>query len=316
MWRPRLPKTNLYPTGSLYRGMILYGPCSTQLALDVSKLLGVEAVRFETKVFPDGESYVRLPPTRPLDDVILINTMFPEQDKRFVETLLMCDSLKRNGAERITLVIPYLAYARQDKVFLPGEPVSPRPIGQALRCSGVDQVFVVEAHSEEAVTALGPVAHNVKVFESLCEAIGRLEGGPQVVAAPDVKAAQRAKALADRLGLEFVSFRKHRDRVTGEVRTQMEVEVDVNGKTVVFVDDIISTGGSIASAASILKSMGADRIFAVAIHALMVGNAQQVLSSSGVLRVLGSNTIENRFTAYSVAREVAAALRSHGVGAK
>lgn len=294
--------------------MILFGPHSALLAQEVAGLLGLRAMCFDTKVFPDGESYVKLPSTERLEEVLLINTMFPDQDKRFVETLLMCDALTRNGTKRITLVVPYLAYARQDKVFLPGEPVSPKPLGQALRCVGVEEMFVVEAHSEEAIGALGLKSHNVRVSDSLRRAVEALDEKPQVVVAPDSKASGRARALAESLGLEFMCFKKQRDRVTGHVETTPEIEVDVKDKTVVFVDDIISTGGSVASAASTLKKRGAGQVFAVAIHALMVGNAEQLLSSSGVRRVIGSNTVQNRFTAYSVAHELAEELRKHGFG--
>ncbi|PSN90035.1 hypothetical protein B9Q06_04020 [Candidatus Marsarchaeota G2 archaeon ECH_B_2] len=305
---------NQYPHtfGELGHHMIVYGSSSTQLAADLSRLLGASAARFETKVFPDGESYVRLPRIDGVEKTLVVNTMYPNQDKRLVETLLMCDALKRNGAKKIALVAPYLAYARQDKVFLQGEPVSPQPIGQALKCSGVDEMFVVEAHSDEAVSALGLKCWNVRVVDSMSRAVSSLNKTPQVVAAPDVKASHRAKAIADRLGLELIVFSKQRDRLTGEVTTHPSTEVDVKGKTVVFVDDIISTGGSIASAARIVKEAGAQTIFAVCVHALMVGGAEELLASSGVCRVIGSNTVENRFTSYSVAPELVEELRRHG----
>jgi len=296
--------------------MILYGSYSRGLAVDISNILGIESLSFETKTFPDGEKYVRLPTTSELGDVILVNTMYPDQNSRFVETLLMCDSLKRNGAKRIVLVAPYLAYARQDKVFLPGEPVSPRPIGQALKCSGVGEIIVVEAHSEEAVRALGVTCHNVRVVESMVRAVASLKKTPQVVVAPDEKASQRAKTIAGRLGLEFMSFTKRRDRVTGKVETKPNIEVDVRGKTVVFVDDIISTGGSIASAAATLRKMGAEEMFAVCVHALMVDGAYELLSSNGVSDVIGSNTVEGRFSVYSVAQEVAEELVRCGFSGK
>ncbi|MEM3799788.1 MAG: ribose-phosphate diphosphokinase [Thermoprotei archaeon] len=289
--------------------MILYGSSSVQLATDLSRLLGISATPFETKVFPDGESYVRLPKIGEVEKAIVVNTMYPNQDKRLVETLLMCNALKRNGVRKIVLVTPYLAYARQDKVFLPGEPVSPQPIGQALKCAGVDEMFVVEAHSDEAVTALGLECHNVRVIDSMSRAISSLEEPPQVVAAPDEKASRRAKAIADRLGLELFVFSKQRNRLTGEVVTRPNIEVDVRGKTVVFVDDIISTGGSIAYAARMLKESGAHSVFAVCVHALMVGGAEERLASSGVTRVVGSNTVEGRFTGYSVAPELAQQLQ-------
>jgi ribose-phosphate pyrophosphokinase len=292
--------------------MIVYGSFSSRLAADLSGLLGQSSTAFETKVFPDGESYVRLPELDGVKWAIVVNTMFPNQDKRFVETLLMCDALKRNGVTKISVVIPYLAYARQDKVFLPGEPVSTRVIGQSLKCSGVDEAFVVEAHSREAVEALGLNCVNVDVTKSLTKAVAELGAKPQVVVAPDQKASRRAEMIADELGLEVMVFSKTRDKTTGQVSTAPAVEANVNGKTVVFVDDIISTGGSIASAARLLRARGAAAMFAVCVHALMVGGAEDLLASSGIRRVIGSNTVEGKYSAYSVAPDIAEELRRHG----
>lgn len=289
--------------------MILYGPYSSSIGHELAEALGQKKVGFVTKIFPDGESYIRLPESVG-EQTVVVNTLFPDQDKRFVETLLMCDSLTRNGADEITLVTPYLAYARQDKVFLNGEPIALKALGSALSCVGVKKLVAVEAHSQEAIEALGLEAINVKVNQSLCGAVQALPQRPHVVVAPDEKASFRAKEIADKLGLELMVFSKYRDRDTGEVKKIEPLKpVDVKEKVVVLVDDIISSGESIAKASVILKSLGAGAIYAVCVHALMVKNAEQRLRDSGVLSVFGSNTVENEFAKFSVAKELTSALK-------
>lgn len=289
--------------------MIVCGPSSISLGTEVTGILGQERILFDTKVFPDGESYVRIDTPVEGLNVTIINTLFPDQDKRFVETLLMCDALRRNGAKEITVVTPYLAYARQDKVFRDGEPVAPKALGSALRCSGVDRLVVVEAHSGEALEALGIPNVNVQVEKRMSQFISSVNVDTDLVVAPDVKAAERAGKIADVLNADLMVFSKKRDRSSGEVVCEPLNTVHLQGKTAFIVDDIISTGRSVASASEYLKRGGVKSVYAVCVHALMLGESEVRIKQAGVGEIFGSNTIENRFAKFSVAQEIADAIK-------
>lgn len=264
--------------------------------------------RFEAKVFPDGESYVRIPELSGAEHVFVMNSLYPNQDKKIVETLLICEALQEANVNDLTLILPYLAYARQDRIFLKGEPVSVRAIGSIFRCAGASRVYVVEAHSDEAIRAFGGDVSNIGVNESLIAAIKGLEHMPDLIVAPDEKASKRAKIVADAIGAESVSFSKYRDRITGEVSSELNNQVELRGKNAVIIDDIISTGKSVANASRALLERGVRSVRAFCIHALMVQDAEGLLTNSGVQGIYGSNTLDTKFTKYSVALEVSNAL--------
>jgi ribose-phosphate pyrophosphokinase len=245
----------------------------------------------EGKVFPDGESYVRLPAEAVgAEWVCVVKTLAPPQDKSLVELLLTLDALREKSAGRVTAIVPYLAYSRQDREFLPNEAVSVRTVLRAIRCAGADELYTVEVHKEESLRFFGGRAFSVSPYELMARRIGLPEGRVAVIA-PDRGAIGRARRFAEALGVSEVDYLvKHRDRVTGQVTFEPR-EVDVDGKDVVIVDDIISTGGTVAKAARILLTKGARRILVVVAHALMVGNAWERLVEAGVEKVYAANTV-------------------------
>ncbi len=283
---------------------------SSSIANRLSQALGTDLRIFDSKLFPDGDSYVRLTERPSTSEVILVNTLYPNQDKKIIETLLMCDALGRGGVKRITLVSPYLAYTRQDRVFLEGEAISPRAIGLALKSAGISRIISVETHSHEAVEALEIQVTDVKATRPMVEAITKLPKPVKYIVAPDFKALRFADEVAKNLNLETFVFSKQRDRTTGEVSSELVKGHALNGEPVCIVDDMISTGGSIANASIKLKEIGAGPIFAVCVHALMVDGASAILRRSGVEEVWGSDTVENEFTRYSITDELVTAI--HG----
>ncbi len=261
------------------------------------KVAGGLGSRFQViyrKVFPDGESYVRIEANVKSEDVVLIQTTYPEQDKRLLELLFAVDALWNHGARSVKVVLTYLAYARQDREFLPGEAVSVRTVLRLLSSVGVDALYVVDLHKPESLKHFTGQAKNIipsKVFSDKLRSMGLKN---PIVVSPDLGASYRAKALASGLGCECFIVRKHRDRITGQVRHELPENIDVDGKEAVIVDDIISTGGTVANIASFLRRCGASAVFAVASHGLFVGEALRRLRGAGVDKVLTLNTLASR----------------------
>lgn len=271
--------------------LIVPGSNFERQAQRLAEKMGAGVVGVERKVFPDGEMYVRLSAGGSLsgETVVVANTMFPRQNDSLVETMLLADAALRSGAASVVLLLPYLAYARQDKTFLPGEPVSVSAVLHAL-ARRVRLGIVVDAHNPSSLSEVG--WRNVHVLDIL---VSRVFGGLKdpIVIAPDMGALERARVAAGAAGLPYDFLVKERDRKTGEVRLRPK-EVEVEGRDVLMVDDIISTGGTIAEAAKMLRGLGARRVVVAATHGLLIGNALEKMVSAGVERVLLADTLGKR----------------------
>lgn len=255
-----------------------------------SKLKAIEIDVYD-KVFPDGELYVRLanPERVALNKVVIVSTFYPEQEKRILKTMLLIDAAKNNNPSKLIALIPYLAYSRQDKVFLPGEPVSACLIMKLLKNAGVDVLLTVDVHSSRVLECFNGLSVNVMISDLLVKHALRYLNNP-VVIAPDKGALERASLPAKTHGLDYDYLEKHRDRVTGEVSYSPR-EINVRGKDIIIVDDIISTGGTIAESSRMLLKKGANRVIVAASHGLLVGEAIKKLESAGVLKVILADTL-------------------------
>ena len=272
-----------------------------ELAEGVAQRLGLLMITTSRKVFPDGEQYLRLDPNavRGSERVLILQSMFPEQDSKWVELLLAIEAAC-NYASKVALVITYLAYARQDRRFLDGEAVSLRALIRSLGGWCVDKLIVIDAHKPEAVLEAAKEAGiefiNVLPFSYMVRKAG-MESGIDFVLSPDRGALHRARELARSIGVGYDYLEKYRDRITGEIRVEEKV-LDVRGRRVAIVDDIVSTGGTLAKAVELLKRLGAVRVIAVASHALLVGSAVEKLRGAGLDLLITGNTFIRRQTVF------------------
>jgi len=255
--------------------------------------LKAEAHFVEKKKFPDGETYVRIPTTVSGEDVLVVHTGFPDQNDRLIEAIFVIDTLKDLGAESVTLLMPYMPYARQDRRFREGEAVSIKVVLRTLASLDLDYLVVVDIHKEYSLSEFGSGAFNVSVLPYLAEKI-RDEVEDPLVLAPDRGATVRAKSVASVLNAPWDYLEKRRDRVTGEVTIKPK-EISAEGKTVIIVDDMISTGSTLALAAKHLREAGAKRVIALVAHALMIGDAERKLKEAGVDEVITANTLAREY---------------------
>ncbi len=288
---------------------VIPGPASRKLGLRLAELLGAEAVPITCKHFPDGESYVRLDGSVEGETVVIVQSTYPPQDKHLLELCLMADTAKDLGAERVVAVVPYLAYARQDKRFLSGEAVSIRTVGKLLRAAGVDKLITIDIHSDEALKALGIEAVSLSAVPLLARYLAEEKGlGGAFALAPDRGALERAEQASKILGGGFGWLHKERSRITGEVRVE-EKALDISGRTVIIFDDIISTGGTIVAATEVLKKQGAARVYAACTHPLLVNDALKRILASGCDGVVGTDSVPSSVSVVPVAGLLARELR-------
>ncbi len=285
---------------------IVPGPASEKLGADVASRIGQDVVPVSFRVFPDGESYVRLEGDVHDEDVAVVQTTSPPQDSRLIQLALIADAAKRNGARKIIAVVPYLAYARQDKIFLQGEPLSIETIARMLKTSGVDEIITVNAHKEEILSKLPFPARNISSIPSLAEHFRKTTEGAFAVA-PDSGAIHIAEEADRVLRGGHGYLEKHRDRYTGKISIEKK-EFSIRGMTAIIFDDIISTGGTIIAAAKILTELRAAAIYAACAHALLIGDAEERIIRAGVREIVGTDTVPGRVSKVTVAPLIAEEL--------
>lgn len=257
----------------------------------IAERVGAKIVRVSEKVFPDGELYIRIEEPEKVagNPVMVVSTLYPNQLENLFKTLMLIDAARNAGASRLVLYVAYLAYSRQDKIFLPGEPVSACIIARVLKTAGVERLLTVDVHSPRVLECFEGSSVNLVVSDLLVEHAIKYVTNP-IIIAPDKGALERASLPAGKLGLEYDYLIKQRDRTTGEI-TYIPREVKVEGRDVVLVDDIISTGGTIAEASRMLLKNGARRVIVTATHGLFVGNALSKIGDAGVYRIIVADTL-------------------------
>ena len=282
--------------------MIIGGPASQLLAGRVAAILGETLAFCDYRRFPDGESYTQV--ITPLEDEVAIIQSTPT-DQDLVYLLQLLD-IYRDRA--VSLVIPYFGYARQDKVFKPGEPMTARAVATAhnpFLKNG--RIYLVNIHSPSILSHFQCEAKNLDATPLLAEGIGSLGLEDPAIVSPDKGAVAMAKVAAERLGADYDYLQK--TRLSGTEVSMAPKEIDVKGRDVVIIDDMIATGGTMATAISLLRQQGARRVYLAAVHAVLTGSALLKLYRSGVETVLATDTLDKGISTVSVAPLIAEALR-------
>src|SRR3990172_11590519 len=195
---------------------IILGPASKELGEKVAELTGFEKVPVASRVFPDRESYIRLEGTVQGEQVTIVHTTSKPQDTNLMQLAFMANAAKRNGAKKVTAVVPYLAYARQDKIFLEGENVSIETVAAMLKAAGIDQLVTINIHAEAALNKFPFPAKTLTAIPLLAEYFLKKGFTEAFALAPDEGAMYIARQAQQILGGEAGNLEKQRDRHTGQ----------------------------------------------------------------------------------------------------
>ncbi|MEV4655261.1 ribose-phosphate diphosphokinase [Micromonospora sp. NPDC049301] len=298
--------------------MLFSGRGFPELAKEIGEVLGVAPTPADAYEFANGEIFVRFKDSVRGSDAFVVQSVTHGVNTWVMETLIMVDALKRGSAKRITVVLPFYPYARQDKKHRGREPISARLVADLLKTAGANRILTVDLHTAQIQGFFdGPVDH-LFAMDILAEYVEhKYAGRPMTVVAPDSGRVRVAERWTDRLGgcpLAFIH--KTRDPMKPNQVVANRVVGEVEGRVCLIVDDMIDTGGTITGAADILKESGAAEIVVASTHALMSDPATERLKNSPISEIVVTNTLPltpekqlDKLTVLSIAPLLARAIR-------
>ncbi len=268
---------------------VFAGRSNQALAEQICEYLGCPLGRVLLDDFPDGETSLKLLDDVRGSDAFIVQSTCPPANNHLVELLVFIDCVKRASAKRITAVIPYFGYARQDRKDEGRVPITAKLVANLLTTAGADRVLTLDLHAAQIQGFFDIPADNLSAEPVFSAYIASLELGPLTLVSPDVGNVKRARVYANRLGGELAIIDKR--RVSGSETRTMAIIGDVRDKTVLMVDDIIATAGTLVQASEVVRRAGARKIIAAATHGVLCGPAIERLAAAPIDHLAITDTI-------------------------
>ncbi|KPK81179.1 MAG: hypothetical protein AMJ81_10820 [Phycisphaerae bacterium SM23_33] len=268
---------------------VFSGRAHPQMSREVADYLGLKLGRALIQAFPDGELLVKLEEDVRGRDVFIIQPTCPPQNDNLMELLIFIDCARRASAERVAAVVPYFGYARQDRKDEGRVPITAKLVANLISTAGADRVLTMDLHAAQVQGFFDIPVDNLYAEPVLSRYFAEKNLSDLVLVSPDIGNAKRARAYAHRLGGEIAIIDKR--RVSGEEVEPGRIIGDVRGKTVLMMDDMITTAGTVCGAAKLCRDQGAKHVYVGATHALLAGRAIQRLLESAIDHVAVTNTL-------------------------
>ena len=295
---------------------VFSGSAHQELSREIAAFLGVGLGQARLRRFPDSEVSFQIDENIRGTDVFIVQPTSNPVDQHLMELMIMIDAFKRSSASRITAVLPYYGYARQDRKDKPRVPISAKLVANVLSAAGTNRVLTMDLHKAQIQGFFDIPVDHLFAAPVIIDYLARLDYPKLTMVSPDAGGAERARAYAKRLDAELAVIDKRRsDDGTAEV---MNVIGDVEGRTCILQDDIIDTAGTITKGATALKANGAARIIACAVHGVLSGPAIERIEKSPIDKLIVTNTIPlssagaacSKVVVLSVARLLGQAIKS------
>ena len=268
---------------------VFAGSAHPQLAKDIAGSLGISLGQARLRRFPDGECSFQIDENIRGADVFIVQPTSSPADQHLMELCVMIDAFRRSSAARITSVIPYYGYARQDRKDKPRVPISAKLVANLLSAAGTNRVLTMDLHKPQIQGFFDIPVDHLFAAPVIIEYLSRLAFPDLTIVSPDAGGAERARAYAKRLDAELALIDKRRtEDGTAEV---MNVVGDVAGRTCILQDDMIDTAGTVQKAALALKQAGAQRVLACAVHGVLSGPAIQRIENSPIDQLVITNSV-------------------------
>jgi len=273
---------------------IIGGTASKSIAEDLSIELDAPLADTISKRFPDEEFYTRVKDNISGEDVVIVQTSYP--DKNIIELFLLQNAAKEAKARTITVVIPYFGYARQDKKFEEGEPVSAKALASLIGLNA-DNIITVDPHKEYILDFFSTQAYSCSAVPEIAKYL--VDKEIDMILAPDKGAINRVKNASKIIGCDYDYMEKN--RIDGETIEIKPKNLDAKNKNVAIIDDIISTGGTMAKSIHELKKHNAKDVYVACTHGLFAGDAVRKLFSAGCSEIISTDSIISKFSKVKIA---------------
>lgn len=267
------------------------GRANPQLAWGICQYLGLEMGQIEISDFSDGEIFVQIQENIRGQDVFLVQSTCYPGNQNLMELLIMADACRRASAARITAVMPYFGYGRQDRKDKPRVPITAKLVADLITAAGVNRVLALDLHAGQLQGYFNIPVDHLFATPVLVEYFQQQPYTNLCVISPDAGGVERAGAFAKRLDASLSIIDKRRDRDKRNVTKVMHIVGDVDDRDVLIVDDLVDTAGTLVGAAEALLRAGARRVFAGATHAVLSGPAMQRLTASSIQRLVVTDTV-------------------------
>jgi ribose-phosphate pyrophosphokinase len=295
---------------------VFTGNANPALAAEICGCLGCTLGEASVRTFSDGEIYLQIQENVRGADVFVVQPTCTPVDRNLFELLLMIDALKRASADRITAVLPYYGYARQDRKDKPRVPISAKLVASMLEVAGSDRILALDLHAAQIQGFFDVPVDHLFATPVLIEPFRHLDVDSLTVVSPDAGGVERARAFAKRLNAPLAIIDKRREEVN--VAEVMHIIGEVEGKHCLIVDDLIDTAGTLVKGAEAVLASGATKVSACATHAVLSGPAVQRIEQSQIAEVILTNSIplsreaqrSGRIRALTVAPLLARAIQS------
>jgi len=289
--------------------IITYGSSGESLARKIASISGMRIAETTRRRFPDGELYLRVEDDVSGEDAAVVQSLGLNPDALFMEYSLLVDALRGAGCRSVTGIIPYMAYARQDSRFRRGEPLSTKQLARLIESSGTDRLVTVDMHLHR-LKDMGSIfripAANLSAMPLLADYYRRnYDLSRTVVVGPDSESEQWAKIIAEGTSVGYTILKKER---LGDREVSISGSLPVEGRRVVLVDDMISTGRTLTETISKLRVRGVTGIDVLTTHALLVEGAYERLKDAGMSTLIATDTVPGPHSLVSVAPLIAKAL--------
>jgi ribose-phosphate pyrophosphokinase len=267
---------------------IFTGNSNIELVRKITEQLGTPLGKSEVRTFSDGEINVEIDESVRGMDVFVVQSICNPVNNNLMELLILIDALKRASAERITAVLPYYGYGRQDRKVVPRAPISAKLVADLITAAGASRILTVDLHAGQIQGFFNIPVDHLFAAPVLLEYLRHLEDD-MVIVSPDAGGVERARAYAKRLNTSLAIIDKRRD--SPNVAQVMNIIGDVSGRTAILIDDMVDTGGSLARAAYALTEKGAKKVYACCTHPVLSGQAVRVLSEAPIEEIIVTDTI-------------------------
>jgi ribose-phosphate pyrophosphokinase len=270
--------------------VIFSGNSNKKLAQDICKCLGVKLGDATVDTFSDGEVRVKINENVRGHDVFIVQSTSQPSNDNLMELLIMIDALKRASAQRITAVLPYFGYARQDRKDQPRVPITAKLVANLLTEAGADRILTIDLHAGQIQGFFDIPLDHLFAFMTFTDYIKQLKLGKNlVVVSPDVGGIKTARAYAKRMKCDLAIVDKR--RVNDKEAEAMHIMGDVKGKCAVIVDDMVATAGSLVEAVDAIKKAGALEVYVTITHPVLCGPAMDRLKKSAIKELIVTDTI-------------------------